>query len=176
MRPFPGILAGVLASISLVAAFACALAIIGPAANERTPLPSRVTTEPKEPALRLPAASATAPQLDVVPAARALSVAIPRAASRIHIATPAPAHAVDAAPAPVTKPAPAAPAAPTPGAPTPAAAATETPSPAIAAPSPPPARQPSPVAAVAHNAATVVEPVSPEAAATVQQVADLVGP
>ena len=73
MRLFPGIFAGLLASVTVVAAFACVVAVVRPGADETTSLPSRVAPESVGRPLRIPAAPTAAPKLDVVPAARALS-------------------------------------------------------------------------------------------------------
>jgi len=182
VRLFPGIFAGLLASVTVVAAFACVVAVVRPGADETTSLPSRVAPESVGRPLRIPAAPTAAPKLDVVPAARALSgpavLVAPHRAATPRQAERAPASVPQSTDAPKSS-----------AAPEPPREATPAPSESPAAgPAPEQQQQQqrrqNPVAAVAQNttaaAARAVEPVSPQIAATVEQtgdrVADLLGP
>ena len=182
MRPAPAILSGSLASAALVAAFACAVAVVHPGGGEPTRWNVDVSASSHDPGLRLPAPSVAAgvvPWAGAVPVLAAPTPApvrsatasrpAPRSASPVDEVVKRPKTPTAAAPLPATS-APVAP--PDASTPAPDASQKSPPTPTLTE------TAGSAIAASARSAGDAVAPASPQAgdavAATGQAAGDAV--
>src|SRR5213596_3165798 len=91
MRPFPGILSGVLAAFTVIAAFACALLVVAPWSAEPARWPEGVTGDAARGPLRLLApAPAALPGLPSAAVAARVAPVAPAPRARARRAAPRP--------------------------------------------------------------------------------------